>query len=81
MESVKKAFKILPNNILDLCNLAAAYILLGPMEEASEVAKKILKLDPKFSLNQFAKSIESRYKNKADSQFYIDSLRKAGLPD
>ena len=69
----------MPNHTGILRSLAASYILLGRVEEASAVTEKILKLRPEFSLDQFARRTERIYKNEADVERYIDALRKAGL--
>ncbi len=58
-------------------NLAAIYISLGREKEAREAAAEVLRLEPKFSLEHFAQTC--LFKNKADIDLYIDSLRKAGL--
>ncbi len=58
-------------------NLAAIYSSLGREEEARAAAAEVLRLEPKFSLEPFAQTLV--FKNKADTDLYIDSLRKAGL--
>jgi len=62
-------------------NLAATYSMLGKEEEARYHAAELLRLDPKFSLELFAKWFRSTYKNRADADPYISALRKAGLPE
>jgi TolB-like protein/class 3 adenylate cyclase/Flp pilus assembly protein TadD len=79
IESAKKGLKKMPNHTAVLRSLAASYILLGRMEEASAVTEKILELQPKFSLDQEAKRLEHIFKNKVDVERHIDALRKAGL--
>lgn len=79
IESAKKGLEKMPNHTSILTNLAASYILLGRMEEASAVTEKILELQPKFSLDQEAKILEHKFKNKADVERHIDALCKAGL--
>ena len=59
--------------------LAAAYSAAGRDEEAHRVASKILEMNPKFTLEQFSKSLQ--YKNPEDKELIISNLRKAGLPD
>jgi adenylate cyclase len=58
-------------------HLAASYSSLGFEAEAQAEAAEILRIDPKFSLQYFAKTIP--YKNQADTERLIASLRKAGL--
>jgi len=58
-------------------NLAVIYSLLGREEEASAAAAEVLRVDPKFSVEHYAKTLT--YKNQAESERLIDALRKAGL--
>jgi len=46
-------------------------------EEARAEAEEILRLNPKFSLESYAKTIP--HKNQAQIDRYINALRKAGL--
>jgi adenylate cyclase len=57
--------------------LAIAYALSGREEEASTASAEVLRVDPKFSLEYFAKILP--YKNQADLDLWIDASRKAGL--
>jgi hypothetical protein len=50
---------------------------LGREEEGRKEAREILKIDPKFSLENQAKILP--YKNQADIDRFIEALRKAGL--
>jgi len=59
--------------------LAAAYSLAGRQEEASVAAEEVLRLNPKFSLVHWGKTLP--YKNQADRERLIGALRKAGLPE
>ena len=61
--------------------LAAAYSMLGQEEKARHHAAEVLRLDPKFSLERFAKWYRSVYINQADADPYINALREAGLPE
>jgi hypothetical protein len=47
------------------------------MDEARAQAKEIMKINPKFSVDQFART--DPQKNQVVKKRYIDSLRKAGL--
>lgn len=62
----------------NLC-LAAAHNLLGREEEAHAAAEKYLKLRPRFSLDQLKKRYRKMWNNKADFDWFITTLRKAGL--
>jgi adenylate cyclase len=57
--------------------LSTAYIGLGRDEEAETHAAEVLGINPKFSLESYAKT--QPYKNKADLDRYFEALRKAGL--
>jgi adenylate cyclase len=62
-----------PGNI----NLTVTYSMMGRMEDARAQAAEILRLNPKFSVEQFEKGL--RYKNPDDVRRICDALRKAGL--
>jgi hypothetical protein len=57
--------------------LAATLMLAGREDEARKQAAELLRIDPKFSLERFAKTLT--YKNQAEIDRYIGALRKAGL--
>jgi adenylate cyclase len=68
-----------PHYLYAHIGLASVYSLLNREEEARAEVKEILRINPKFSLERFAKVL--LYKNKSDMEMVIDSLRTAGLPD
>jgi adenylate cyclase len=72
----KKATDREPNNLGAHLALAGAYGLAGH-EEALAEAAEVLRIDPNFSLELFSRRLT--YKNKADKEFFIGALRKAGL--
>jgi len=74
---VKKALNRNPNYLPAYAFLAASYISLGREPEAVAAAEEILRIDPKFSLESYAKTLP--YKNKADKDKFIEALKKAGL--
>ena len=77
---LKKAVQRSPNDIFSRIVLARAYSMLGKEKEAGVEAAEILRINPKFSLEAFEKSLgPARDQTERDS--YIDALRKAGLPD
>jgi adenylate cyclase len=57
--------------------LAGIYASLGREEEAHAEAAEVLKIYPEFSLEHYAKALP--FKNKADTDRWISSFRKAGL--
>ena len=74
---LKKAIEREPGDIFSYIFLTAAYGMAGREKEARAAAAEVLKINPKFSLEQFAKI--HPYKDPATKERYIDSLRKAGL--
>ena len=56
---------------------AAVYSLAGRNEEARAEANEVLRLNPKFSLKKWEKSL--RYKDQEDQEQFISALSKAGL--
>jgi adenylate cyclase len=71
----KKAIDRSPDNLLSHITLTVTYSLAGRDEEARAEASEVLRIDPKFSLERFAK-INVTYKNKADADRVMDALRK-----
>jgi len=57
--------------------MAAAYMMMSREEEARAAAIEVMKINPKFSLEWYAKTIY--FKNQTDIDKTIDALRKAGL--
>ena len=61
--------------------LAAIYAMLGQEEKARHHVDEVLKIDPKYSLERYAKLVRHGLKNQADADRLINALRKAGLPE
>ncbi len=59
--------------------LAATYAHLGRIEDAEWEAGELLTLLPDFTLS--AERARAPYKRQEDLEFYIEGLRKAGLPE
>jgi adenylate cyclase len=68
-----------PNNIIGHIQLASCYVALGREEEARAAAQEVLRIDPKFSSQRWAKMLP--YKDPALNARSLERLRKAGLPD
>jgi adenylate cyclase len=77
IETGKEALRHVPNNINIYLQLTAAYSLMGREEEARAAAAEVMKINPKFSLEWYAKTIY--FKNQNDVDKTIEALRKAGL--
>jgi adenylate cyclase len=73
----KKSLNRSPNDLLTHMALTTAYSWAGRHEEARAQAAEILRIDPKFSVEERAKFMPC--KNQADLDRYLDGLRKAGL--
>jgi adenylate cyclase len=75
----KKAVTLSPDDYQAHLSLAMAYSSAGRQEEARIEAAEVLRLNPKFSSARFAKI--APFRSQADRENYIDTLRKAGLPE
>ncbi|MGB7033482.1 MAG: adenylate/guanylate cyclase domain-containing protein [Syntrophobacteria bacterium] len=73
----KKLLDVNPNYLPAHAFLAASYSSLGREAEATAAVKEVLRINPKFSLESYAKTLP--YKNKSDIELYIAALHKAGL--
>jgi tetratricopeptide (TPR) repeat protein len=79
-EAIDTCEKILQgevNSHLSYVVATVVYSMCGREENAQEMASEVLRINPKFSLKYLAKTLP--YKNKADTDRYVDALRKAGL--
>ena len=74
---VKKAIEREPRDIMSYVVLASAYSRAGREKEARQAAAEVLKINPKFSLENLVKV--HPYKDPATKERFIDSLGKAGL--
>jgi len=79
LTATKKAIHVLPDSLYNNMLLAAIYALLDRQEEASAAVKKVLEINPNFSIAIVLKAWA--YKNKADLKLFADAMHKAGLPD
>ncbi len=75
----KKAILQEPNSFWAHIMMTVIYSLSGREEEARAAAAEILRINPKFSLEKFAKVCT--YKEKGDCDRFFGALGKAGLPD
>jgi adenylate cyclase len=73
----KKAIQLAPDNITAHYGLAATYIMMGREKEARAEAGEVLRIDPKFSLDYYAKLL--RFKDQSQNDKIVNALRKAGL--
>jgi len=59
--------------------LAASYAHLGRLNEARSVAEEFMKVNPGFSIREWART--EPYTDPNERQRYVSGLRKAGLPE
>ncbi|MDX2426096.1 MAG: adenylate/guanylate cyclase domain-containing protein [Cycloclasticus sp.] len=77
LKEFNKALHISPGNIGNHLSLAIIYPLLNRQEEANVAAKKILEMNPNFSVEIASKGWP--YKNQTDLNIVVNALHKAGL--
>jgi adenylate cyclase len=77
VSAYKKVIQRAPNNIWAHMMLAATYINMGREQEARAEAAELLRINPKFSLDFFAKT--SLYKEQSVRDNLFNALQKAGL--
>jgi len=76
---LKRVLQEQPNSFFANIGLTRVYAELDRVEDARTQAAHVLRLNPKFSLESFAKTW--RVKDPAAIERYVNALRKAGLPD
>ena len=77
MAEFRRALDRAPDSQFSYMGLAATYSKLGREEDARAAAAEVLRINPKFSLEQWAKT--HMYKNQADLDRFVEALRNAGL--
>ncbi len=77
VSAIKKALQRSPDNLLAHVLLATTYGMMGREKEARAEAAEVLRINPKFSLDYFAKALP--FKDQKVINNLIDALRKAGL--
>jgi adenylate cyclase len=78
VSAYKKAIQLAPHIIDAHAGLAATYIMMGREKEARAEAEEVLRINPKFSVDSYAKVFVA-YKDQSEIDKYINALRKAGL--
>jgi len=81
VSAFKKAVQRSPDDIFSHIGLAALYIRMGREEEARAEATEVLRINPKFSLDEFIKLTPppKDHDRLRRTDAYINALRKAGL--
>ncbi|HUL37738.1 MAG TPA: adenylate/guanylate cyclase domain-containing protein, partial [Thermodesulfobacteriota bacterium] len=75
--SYKKAIQIAPDNILAHVGLAATYSMMDQEKEARAEAAEVLRINPKFSVDVYAKTLP--FKDQRETDKFVNAMRKAGL--
>ncbi len=73
----KKAIHLQPKNLFAHVLLAATYASSGHEDKAHAEAAEVLRLDPKFSLEHWARIMT--LKSQDDRDRTVEGLRRAGL--
>ncbi len=80
VSAYKQALLRSPDNIFAHLGLAATYMAMGREKEARAEAAEVLRINPKFSLDNYAKEwLATTRKDQSELDRYIGNLRKAGL--
>jgi adenylate cyclase len=75
--ALKKAIQLAPDDTTAHTLLAVTYIMMGREKEARAEAAEVLRINPKFSLDYYAKTFA--YKDQFQNDKIVNALRKAGL--
>ena len=68
-----------PNSLPPYITLASCHSLLNQIDKARQAVTDILRIDPQYSIGQFALTMP--FKDKEELDLYLQALRKAGLPE
>ena len=79
IEILNHSLKIDPEALTPYITLASCYIELKQIENARKAAKKVLEIEPHFSLEYHQNTLP--IKDQGVLSKHIDALRKAGLPE
>jgi len=78
VSAYKKGLQRAPDSIPAHIGLGTTYSLMGRDNEARAEAEEILRINPKFSLDYFAKTA-APFKDQAEIDKIVNAMRKAGL--
>jgi adenylate cyclase len=77
VSAYKKSVQIAPDNFTAHLGLTATYSLMGREREARAEAAEVLRINPKFSLDYYARALP--FKDQSVGDRIVGALRKAGL--
>ena len=75
---LKKSLALSPNSTSSYAHLIFTYAEMGRDDEARAAAKELIRINPKFSAEKYAKALP--YKDRDYCRRWGEALRKAGLP-
>ena len=68
-----------PDQLTVYLTLTTSYSLLNRTEEAHKAVEEVLRINPDFSLEYYAKTMP--YKRQETADKFVEALRNAGLPE
>ena len=78
VSAYKKALQLSPDNVIAHVNLTAAYSMMGREKDARSEAGEVLRVSPKFSLDNWARK-RPFFRDQSQNDKVINAMRKAGL--
>jgi adenylate cyclase len=75
----KKSLQRAPDFVAAHIGLGTTYSLMGREKEARAEAEEVLRINPKFSLDHFARTALMSYKDQSEIDKVVNAMRKAGL--
>jgi adenylate cyclase len=79
VSAYKKAIQLAPDDISAHMHLAATYSMMDREREARAEAAEVLRINPKFSVDSYAKSRAYLFKDQSEADKVVNALHKAGL--
>ena len=79
VSAYKKGIQRAPDFIVAHVGLGTTYSLMGREKEARAEAKEVLRINPNFSLDHFARTGLKSYKDQSEIDKIVNAMRKAGL--
>jgi tetratricopeptide (TPR) repeat protein len=79
VSTAKQALELNPHDLANHIVLTSAYLALGLRDLAEEAAAEIKRMDPSFSVAQFAQA--QPYRDTTLLKKFVSDLHAAGLPD
>jgi adenylate cyclase len=74
----RKSLALSPNSLPTYLSLCDSYMEMGREDEARAAVKEVMRINPRFSLDHYAKSFQA-FKDQEYRKRSVENLRKAGL--